>query len=276
VPLKNANGEIISFLEISSNITERKFAELEIIKLNSKLEKEVLKRREDIKSAVSELEAFTYSVSHDLRAPLRAITSFADLLNEEYGADLDKEAKRYLGIIKRGTKQMAQLIDDLLQFSKVGRIELKKKVFDPMPIIMEIIKKEKEVDMSSSFILNELPSMYGDSNTMALVFSNLILNAVKFSREVDAPLIHIGAIEKNREVIYYVKDNGVGFDMRYSDKLFKVFQRLHSTQQFEGTGVGLAIVSRIIYKHGGRVWAESSPGFETCFYFTLPQNSSHV
>lgn len=276
VPIKNAGGEIISFLEISSNITERKLAELEIIKLNSKLEKEVLKRREDIKTAISELEAFTYSVSHDLRAPLRAIASFADLLNDEFGSDLDQEAKRYLGIIKKGTKQMAQLIDDLLQFSKVGRIELKKKAFDPRPIILEIIKKEKEVNLNSSFILNELPPMYGDPNTIAHVFSNLILNAVKFSREVDKPLISIGAKERNAEVIYYVKDNGVGFDMRYSDKLFKVFQRLHSTQQFEGTGVGLAIVSRIIYKHGGRVWAESLPGYETCFYFTLPQNGCHV
>lgn len=276
VPLKNASGEALSFLEISSNITERKLAEQEIKKLNSKLEKEVLKRTEDIKAAVSELEAFTYSVSHDLRAPLRAITGFADLLNEEFGGDLDQEAKRYLGIIKNGTKQMAQLIDDLLQFSKVGRIELKKKVFDPMPIVMEIIKKEKEADLNSSFIFNDLAPIYGDPNTIALVFSNLILNAVKFSREVDRPMIHISSKEGNGEMIYYVKDNGVGFDPRYSDKLFKVFQRLHSTQQFEGTGVGLAIVSRIINKHGGRVWAESLPGYETCFYFTLPQNNKNV
>ena len=276
VPLKNANGEASSFLEISSNITERKLAEQEIKKLNAKLEKEVLKRTEDIKTAVSELEAFTYSVSHDLRAPLRAITGFADLLNEEFGTDLDQEAKRYLGIIKRGTKQMAHLIDDLLQFSKVGRIELKKKIFDPMPIILEIIKKEKTIDQDSNFIVNELPPMYGDPNTIALVFSNLILNAVKFSREVNKPVINIGAKGTNGEVIYYVKDNGVGFDMRYSEKLFKVFQRLHSTQQFEGTGVGLAIVSRIINKHGGSVWGESSPGLETSFYFTIPQNNCNV
>ena len=118
--------------------------------------------------------------------------------------------------------------------------------------------------------------MYGDPNTIALVFSNLILNAVKFSREVNKPVINIGAKGSNGEVIYYVKDNGVGFDMRYSEKLFKVFQRLHSTQQFEGTGVGLAIVSRIISKHGGNVWGESLPGFETSFYFTLPQNNSNV
>lgn len=270
VPMNSASGEPQSYMGISSNITERKIAEQEIIKLNSRLEKEVKKRTEDIDTAVAELEAFSYSVSHDLRAPLRAITGFSGLLNEEFGDDLNEEAKRYLGIIQSGTKQMAQLIDDLLQFSRVGRIELQKKVFDPLPIIHEIIKKEKVNNNKVEFVFNPMVKIYGDANTITLVFTNLILNAIKFSRQVKSPVITIGSKAGKEEEIYYVKDNGVGFDMRYSDKLFKVFQRLHSVQQFEGTGVGLAIVSRIIYKHGGRVWGESHPGSDTSFYFSLP------
>jgi len=277
VPLKNAQGSVQSYLEISSNITERKKAEEEIIFLNYKLEKEVLKRNEDIRNAISELEAFTYSVSHDLRAPLRAITGFSELLNEEFGNELSNEAKRYLEIIQNGTDQMAQLIDDLLQFSRVGRIELKKKMFDPIPIIYGIINKDKMNPTSSSkFIVFSLPQIYGDPNTLTLVFTNLILNAIKFSRQAEDPQITIGFKESDKEVICFVKDNGVGFDMRYSNKLFKVFQRLHSTQQFEGTGVGLAIVHRIIVKHGGRVWGESLPGVETCFYFALPHKKKDV
>jgi len=271
VPLNNNTGEPQSFMGISSNITERKIAEREIIKLNSRLEKEVKKRTEDIETAVAELEAFSYSVSHDLRAPLRAITGFSGLLNEEFGDDLNDEAKRYLDIIQSGTKQMAQLIDDLLQFSRVGRIELQKKVFDPLPIIHEIIKKENVNNSNKTeFIFNPIAKIYGDANTITLVFTNLISNAIKFSQQVKSPQITIGSKAGKEEEIYYVKDNGVGFDMRYSDKLFKVFQRLHSAQQFEGTGVGLAIVSRIIYKHGGRVWGDSLPGSDTSFYFSLP------
>ncbi len=277
VPLKNASGSAQSYLEISSNITERKKAELEIIDLNSKLEQEVLKRNEDIRNAISELEAFTYSVSHDLRAPLRAITGFSELLNEEFGEELNEEAKRYLEIIQSGTDQMAQLIDDLLQFSRVSRIELKKKMFDPIPIIQEIINKTKiNAALNSEIAVSSLPQIYGDPNTITLVFTNLILNAIKFSRQAEKPQITIGYKESGEEVICFVKDNGVGFDMRYSNKLFKVFQRLHSTQQFEGTGVGLAIVHRIIVKHGGRVWGESLPGAETSFYFTLPHKKKDV
>lgn len=272
VPLIKSSDSPTSYLGLSSNITERKIAEKEIIKLNSNLEKEVKKRTEDIEAAVGELEAFSYSVSHDLRAPLRAITGFSGLLKEEFGDNLNEEAKRYLGIIQKGTKQMAQLIDDLLHFSRVGRIELQKKTFDPNPIVQEILKKEREgLGENVNFKVQPLPPIYGDSNTISLVFTNLIINAIKFAKDVSTPSISIGSKEVDDEVIYYIKDNGVGFDMRYADKLFKVFQRLHSAQQFEGTGVGLAIVSRIVYKHGGRVWGESYPGTETSFYFTIPK-----
>jgi PAS domain S-box-containing protein len=271
VPLKNTNGKPISFLTISNNINERKIAEQEIKKLNEKLEKEVVKRTEDINRAIAELEAFSYSVSHDLRAPLRAITGFAGLLNEEYSAVLNHEAKRYLSIIQNGTKQMSQLIDDLLQFSRVGRAELQKNIFDPSQFINELIKKERgNCTKETVFTIGDLPPIYGDSNMLNLVFSNLILNAIKFSKEAANPRISIGFLVLNGVDTYFVKDNGVGFDMRYSDKLFKVFQRLHSTQEFEGTGVGLAIVARIVQKHGGKVWGESHPGTETAFYFNLP------
>lgn len=272
VPLKNTNGKPMSFLTISSNINERKIAEQEIKKLNEKLEKEVVKRTEDINRAIAELEAFSYSVSHDLRAPLRAITGFAGLLNEEYSGVLNQEAKRYLSIIQNGTKQMSQLIDDLLQFSRVGRAELQKNVFDPGKFIAELVKKEQgNCSEETVFAIGDLPPIYGDSNMLNLVFSNLILNAIKFSNDVEKPRISIGFLVLNGVDTYFVKDNGVGFDMRYADKLFKVFQRLHSTQEFEGTGVGLAIVARIVQKHGGKVWGESHPGSETVFYFNLPK-----
>ncbi len=274
VPLVKSSGKASSYLGLSSNITERKTAEREIIKLNSNLEKEVEKRTMDIEAAVGELEAFSYSVSHDLRAPLRAITGFSGLLKEEFGDDLNEEALRYLEIIQKGTKQMAQLIDDLLHFSRVGRIELKKMIFDPNPIVQEIIKKERaERNKNCKFIIQSLPPIFGDSNTITLVYTNLIINAIKFTKDVTKPIITIGSKESEDEIVYYIKDNGVGFDMRYADKLFKVFQRLHSAQQFEGTGVGLAIVSRIIHKHGGRVWGESYPGSDTSFYFTIPNKT---
>jgi len=275
VPLKNKEGKPVSFLTISSNINERKIAEREIIKLNEKLEKEVAKRTEDINRAIAELEAFSYSVSHDLRAPLRAITGFAGLLNEEYSTVLNKEAKRYLSIIQSGTKQMSQLIDDLLQFSRVGRAEIQKKVFNPTKYISEMIKKERgNCKCGTVFSIENLPPLYGDSNMLNLVFNNLILNAIKFSKDAEKPIITIGHSVIDGSDTYFVKDNGVGFDMRYSNKLFKVFQRLHSNQEFEGTGVGLAIVARIIQKHGGKVWGESRYGSETVFYFNLPKKES--
>lgn len=276
VPLKNKEGKPTSFLTISSNINERKIAEREIIKLNEKLEKEVVKRTEDINRAIAELEAFSYSVSHDLRAPLRAITGFAGLLNEEYSEVLNKEAKRYLSIIQSGTKQMSQLIDDLLQFSRVGRAEIQKKVFNPTKYISELIKKERgNCKCGTVFSIENLPPLYGDSNMLNLVFNNLILNAIKFSKDAEKPKITIGHCQVDGSDTYFVRDNGVGFDMRYSDKLFKVFQRLHSSQDFEGTGVGLAIVARIIQKHGGKVWGESSRGTETAFYFNLPKKKEN-
>lgn len=272
IPITNKDNQAISFLSLSSNITERKIAEQEIKKLNVKLEKEVEQRTADINDAISELEAFSYSVSHDLRAPLRAITGFSGMLKDEFGKELNAEANRYLDVIQNGTKQMSQLIDDLLQFSRVGRVELQKITFDPTPIVEEIVQKEKDrVDFKMEIVQNELMEIYGDPNMIKLVITNLILNAIKFSKSKESPKVHIGSIEKDKEIIFFVKDNGVGFDMRYADKLFKVFQRLHSTEEFEGTGVGLAIVARIVQKHGGRVWGESYPDSNTIFSFSLPK-----
>lgn len=276
IPMDQYKGAPTSYLTISTNITERKKAESKITALNKRLEREIKKRRADIRLATEELEAFSYSVSHDLRAPLRAITGFAGLLNEEYGNDLENEAQRYLSIIEQGTMQMSHLIDDLLSYSKVGRIDIHKEFFDPTSLVTDIINNEKtSLTKKYKFIYQNLNIIYGDQKLINLVLTNLILNAIKFSKHVNKPQITIGSIRKNEELVYFIEDNGVGFDMRYSSKLFNVFQRLHTSEEFEGTGVGLAIVERIIKKHGGHVWAESVPNTQTRFYFSIPNRKEN-
>lgn len=235
------------------------------------LKEKTKQSKKELNEAIDELESFSYSVSHDLRAPLRAITGFSGILKEEYENKLNDEGKRYIDIIQKGTHQMSDLIDELLSFSRVGRLELRKTLFDPTDMVKDIVTNVKQVYKKEFEVsVDSLEPIYGDANTIKQVFSNLVRNAFKFSVKVDRPIIRIGSELVDNGCQYYVIDNGIGFDMRYADKLFKVFQRLHSNSQFEGTGVGLAIVDRILKKHDGRIRGESPDENGAGFYFWLP------
>ena len=224
--------------------------------------------------ANEELDAFTYSVSHDLRAPLRAITGFSEMLVEDYGHKLDEDGQRQLGVIQNSVRGMGQLIDDLLAFSRLGRRSLKMSDIDIRGLVDEVTKTLQLVEKKQKISLNvkELPLAFGDRAMIREVLVNLISNAIKYSRPIDKPTIEISGRIEGDESIYNVKDNGVGFNMKYVDKLFQVFQRLHSAEEFEGTGIGLALVQRIIHRHGGRVWGEGKENEGAAFYFSLPRS----
>ena len=257
---------------ILRDITERKQAEAKIVELNRNLEGRVAERTIQLEAANKELEAFSYSVSHDLRSPLRAIGGFSRILLDDYTDKLDEEGKRLLNVVRENTQRMGQLIDDILKFSRSGRLEL-----SFSEINMEKLAREVFEELQSSVDHNKLqleieaiPPSTGDRAMMRQVFVNLLSNAIKFSRFKEPAMIKVGASIKGGEAVYFVQDNGAGFDMQYVDKLFGAFQRLHSTNEFEGTGIGLAIVKRIITRHGGRVWAEGKVNEGATIYFALP------
>jgi len=250
------------------DVTELKRADLAIRELN----RELRERMADLSAVNKELEGFSYSVSHDLRAPLRAISGFSRMLIEDCQDQLNSEGRRYLDVINENALKMGKLIDDLLAFSRLGRMAVKKSSID-----MEGLAKEVFADLSAlnperklELKVLALPSGYGDLAMLRQVFVNLISNAIKYTRGRDPAVIEIGAKSDLNETVYHVRDNGVGFEMEYADKLFGVFQRLHSAEEFEGTGVGLALVERIIKKHGGRVSGEGRVNEGATFYFTLP------
>jgi signal transduction histidine kinase len=228
-----------------------------------------------VSERTSELESFSYSVSHDLRAPLRAIHGFARILLEDHHNKMDPEAQRLLGVIDQNTRRMGQLIDDLLAFSRLGRQAISAERIDfnelTHSVVEEIRRAEGTRNGHFEVQIDELRPAHGDPALLRQVISNLLQNAVKFTRGRPQARIEVGSIAEGHETIYYVRDNGAGFDPRYADKLFGVFQRLHSTEDFEGTGVGLAIVRRIVQRHGGRVWAEGQVNEGATFYFTLPR-----
>ena len=251
---------------------ELKQAEDDIRKLNDELEQKVIERTAQLESANKELESFSYSVSHDLRAPIRAINGYTRILLEDYAEKLEADGKKVLHSIMHNSKKMGELIDDLLAFSKLGRKDVTVKEID-MTELVKMVKEELLFDEGENipqFNVETLPSANGDQSLIKQVWINLISNAVKYSKYKAKTKIEIGAYKKDNLVVYYVKDEGAGFDMQYYDKLFGVFQRLHSQEEFEGTGIGLAIVQKVVHRHNGKVWAESALNEGTCFYFSLP------
>jgi light-regulated signal transduction histidine kinase (bacteriophytochrome) len=251
-----------------------------VIALNLELEQRVEEQEKAevaLQEAMKELESFSYSVSHDLRAPLRAIDGFANILFEEYNNVLDDEGKRLLSVIIKNVNSMGQLIDDLLAFSRLSRQQIQRIEIDVRALVQEVIDDlmASESVRRIEWEVDTLPAMIGDRSMIRQVYVNLLSNALKFTRKRDVARIEVGSRESGGEIVYYISDNGAGFDMQYQEKLFGVFQRLHSEKEFEGTGVGLANVRRIVHRHGGRIWAEGRVGEGATFYFTISTEEVH-
>ncbi len=274
ISIKGPDKTTKYLLGISEDITERKLAEEKITELNEDLKLTVSK----METANKELETFTYSVSHDLRTPLRHITAFAKLLDKEAGDQLKGETRHYLEVISASAVKMDELITSLLAFSKLARTRLKVHIFSGRELAEEAAAdiKGEHRDREIEWRIGEIPQLNGDRFMLKQVFINLLDNAVKYSRGKNPARIEIFSHSTGDETIIGVRDNGTGFNMKLYDRLFGVFQRLHTDQEFEGTGIGLANVKSVISKHGGRVWAESMPDKETTFYFSLPASDHEV
>jgi len=267
IPIVDDQGRPEYLLGISEDITARKEADQEIQRLNH----ELMTYTAQLEVTNRELESFSYTVSHDLRAPLRAIDGFARMLEEDYAKQISETGRRWLTVIRDNSRRMGKLIDDLLGFSRLGRKPLEAVELDMTAIVREVKEEMGESAFSPrvEVRISSLGKARADRSLIKQVWANLLSNAVKYSGPQSEPLVEVFQLERDGETIYGVRDNGVGFDMRYYEKLFGVFERLHSDQEFSGTGVGLAIVQRIVVRHGGRVWAESKLNEGATFYFTL-------
>jgi two-component system sensor histidine kinase/response regulator len=256
---------------LQAEITERQRIQEKIRRINGELEQRVSDRTAELALSNEELEAFTYSVAHDLQAPLRNIESYAQMLEEDFGSQVPLEARQYLTRIAARSRDMARLVSDLLNLSRLGKQSLNRQEISLNAIVEELIAAIQNETTGRKIIwqIDDLPSLPCDPSLVRQVFANLLSNAVKYSQPRDEARIELGHVTKDTETANFVRDNGVGFDMKYSDKLFGVFQRLHAASDFEGTGVGLATVARIVRRHGGRVWAEGQEGNGAVFYFTL-------
>jgi light-regulated signal transduction histidine kinase (bacteriophytochrome) len=271
-PIRNDAGETEFAVAAFNDITERLESQRRIDQLNRELGHQL----SELAAVNQELETFSYSVSHDLRAPLRAVDGFSQVLETDYAASLDPEARRYLGRIRGNVRRMGSLIDDLLRFSRLSRKELATSEVDMTALVRNVIDDlTRTGPVPAQISLEDLPAADGDIDLLRQLWTNLIDNAIKYSSTRAEPRVTISAERNESAITYSVGDNGVGFDMAYADKLFGVFQRLHRQDEFEGTGVGLAIVQRVIHRHGGRVWAESAPDRGAVFHFTLPAERNH-
>jgi PAS domain S-box-containing protein len=267
---RDERGNPVAVLETNNDITARKRWENEIRGLNQQL----ARRSTELEASNKELEAFAYSISHDLRAPLRHMAGYAELLQKHSGSAMDDKGRRYMAMILEAAQRMGALIDDLLAFSRIGRAETRETMISMGQLVKEVqseVLQETE-GRNLTWKVGALPDLYGDRSMLKLALVNLVSNALKFTRTRPAPEIEIGSShQRSDDVVVFVKDNGVGFDMKYVNKLFGVFQRLHRADEFEGTGIGLATVQRIVHRHGGRVWAEGQIGCGATFYLSLPK-----
>ncbi len=272
-PVRDHEDRVVGIVGIARDIREQKLIEAERRAYTARLEAEVAARTRELQEVNAELESFAYSISHDLRAPLRTIAGFAQAVVEEYADALDEQGRGYLARVQNGVRRMGGLIDDLLTFSRLARRDLHTRMTDLNRTVTEVIGDLKlEIDRAGGQLeVGPLPTVRCDGGVIGQVFQNLLTNAIKYRRQDGEARIEIGAQEHADEYLIWVRDNGIGFDMRYHDKIWQVFQRLHGHGTFEGTGIGLAIVRRIIERHGGRTWAESSPGQGATFSFTLPK-----